>query len=598
MQPNFAPDTRAQLLAELRAALDTCTVQTLRQAARLWGWPLRGVAKSDLVGQMAGYLSDRARMAEEILTLPEETREILGWIHALNPTGDPKRMLQQVLAQASARELTQKAITEQIASLHERCLTFVDVNNRYFAPRIFTEWLPALAAPRLGYNGPPLTVPQFTLAAFNKHVQHLLVSIDLDRPAQAIAVSAPAPAYSPAERSGPTLQPRPGLLGPETLRRWDYVTPDEQALASFLLDQLLAAGLCRIDLQGGGRRLELVGAANEEWESLLPAERLARLQQQWLTVDPQRNVGLSSTWNELDLALRNIRGFALRSTYYWNTPEPLYASIALLRVWLMKLVDVLTPEVWYNIKDLNRLIYQIRRDPFIFGMSPSIWRWHKDKTLFDPNQMDFETWNETYGRVVEAWFSGPASWLLLAQVGYEHGRPVAFRRLAQAPAGDVLTIPADALTFPTETTAVLRNTWQTGGLRRLVRRIAVETARRREDTTYRLDVAAFRRTLQAGMGAAELAADFAAAGFPLPPAVLVTLQTWQDRAGRHQLYDQVAVIEFSDDVGPEEARAIAGLGVGQFYQASPRCLVVLNPDATPDIINELRRRGYTPQVLT
>lgn len=597
MRVNFVPETREQLLTELHTVLDTRTVQALRQAGRLWGWPLRGIAKSDIVSQLVGYLSDPARMAEDILTLSDEAREILGWINAFNPTGDPKRILQQVLAQASARQQTQKAITEQIAGLQERCLTFVDATSRHFVPRIFAEWLPPLAAPGLRYSGPSPTAPSFTLATFNQHVQHLLINVDLDRPTLASAAAPPASAYSPADRSGPALQPRPGLLSPETLQRWDYMTPDEQAQASFLLDQLLAAGLCRVDQQGGGRRLELTGAASEMWDLLAPAERLARLQRQWLTVDPQRNMGLTNTWNELDLALRDVRGYTLRSSYYWNTPEPLYASIALLRVWLMKLVAALTPGVWYSIQDLKYFIYQIRREPFMIGPSPAIWRWCRDKTLLDPNQMDQQTWDETYGRVIEAWLSGPASWLLLVQVGCVGGRPTAFRTPEQLPLGDALAIPADALKFPSEMIAVLRNTWQTGGLRQLLRRIAVETARSREITTCRVDVATFRRTLQAGITTAQLAADFAAAGFPLPPATQATLQAWQDRAGRHQLYDQVAVIEFSDDVAPEEARAIAGLGVGQFFQASPRCLVVLNPDAAANLVNELRRRGYTPQVL-
>ncbi len=596
MPGTFTPETRQQLLAQLHQALEAHTIQTLRAAARLWGWPLRGIAKADIVGQMAGYLTDRARMADDIMTLPEEARELLGWINALNPAGDPKKVLQQVLALTSDRRQTQKATGELIANLQERCLVFVDVTNRYIVPGIFLEWLAPLAAPALRHSGPPLTGLPFSLATFNQHVQQLLVNIDLDRPTLAVNTAGQAAAYSPMERLSGPLAARPGLLGPETLARWDYRTPNERDLASFLLDQLLNAGLCLTDQSAGSPRLKPVQAASKTWETLLPLDRLLRLRQTWLTVDPQRNVGLRSTWNELDLALRSVRSFTLRSSYYWGAAEPLYASIALLRVWLMKLVGNLAIDVWYSVDQLCRLIYQIRRDLFALSLSPGTWRWHSDKTPLDPNQMDYETWQATYGQVIEAWLSGPASWLLLVQVGYEKGRPIAFRLLDQIPAGDALALPADAIRFLSETEAVLRNTWQTGGLRQLLRRIAVETARSREATTYRLDVATFRDTLQAGVKADQLAADFAAADFPLPPATRARLQAWQDRAGRHQLYDQVAVIEFSDDMGPEEARAIAGLGIGQFYQASPRCLVVLNPNAAPEIINELRRRGYTPQV--
>ncbi len=596
MPPTFTPEGRQQLLAQLHQALEAHTIQTLRGAARQWGWPLRGTAKSDIVGQMAGYLSDRTRMTDDIMTLPEETRELLGWINALNPAGDPKKLLQQVLAQASNRQMTQKAVAEQIQNLQERSLVFVDGANRYFTPDIFLEWLPPLATAALRYSDRPPTIPQFTLAAFNQHVQHLLNSIDLDRPALAAGASGPAAPYSPMDRLSAAASPRPGLIGPEMLAHWDYTTADERALAGFLLEQLRSAGLCYTDMSTGVQRVQLAQTANEAWEALLPVERLVRLRQAWLTVDPQRNVGLNSTWNELDLALRNTKVFTLRSSYYWNTPDPLYASIALVRTWLIRLLQGLAPEAWHTLPGLSRLVYQFRRDLFAQGTGPAIWRWHSDKTALDPNQMDFETWQATYGQVIEACLTGPASWLLLVQVGYDKGRPVAFRRIEQLPTGDAFTMPADALKFHSDTVGVLRNIWQTGGLRRLLRRIAVETARSREATTYRVDVATFRSTLQSGIDTGRLAADFAETGFPLPPATRSLLQSWQERAGRHQLYDQVGVIEFGDDMGPEEARAIAGLGIGQFYRASPRCLVILNPDAVPRIIDELRRRGYTPQV--
>ena len=87
------------------------------------------------------------------------------------------------------------------------------------------------------------------------------------------------------------------------------------------------------------------------------------------------------------------------------------------------------------------------------------------------------------------------------------------------------------------------------------------------------------------------------AGFPLPPAVQETLQTWQSRAGRYQLYDQMTVVEFGEDVLPEELRAISRLSSADYYQPGPRCLIFPDPQVAPALVDELRRRGYTPQVL-
>lgn len=598
MPPTFDLEVRQQLLTKLYQSLERQTLQALRGAARLWGWPLRGTAKADITRQMAGYLSDRARMAEAILTLPEEERKLLGWLSALNPDDDPKKLLQQTLAQTDNHQITQKAVSTLVADLHERCLVFVDFQGHYFVPGIFREWLPPLTPTALHYQGPPVTVPLFTLADFNQHVQQLLLNLDLDQPPLAVHNPAQSGGRWPAERYSPALTPRQGVIAPETLARWGYTTSDDQDLASFLLDQLRSAGLYQINLSASIQRLQLVKAANEAWETLLPVERLIRLRKSWLLSEPQRNMASQlRAWDELDMALRNTQPYVLRSSYYWGTSEALSNVIEQLRVWLLNILQCLAPDVWYRLDGLNRLVYQLRRDPLTSPFGGMTWRWHTDQAPLDPNQMAFETWQATYGQIVEACLRGPASWMLLVQVGYDHNRPVAFRRIEQVPAGDAPAIPADALTFPAEMQATLRNIWQASGLRRLLHGIAVETARDREVTTYRVDAARFRRTLRSGVSAEQVSADFAAAGFPLSAPIQTTLRTWHERAGRHQLYDQVGVIELSDDIGPEEARAIAGLGAGQLYQASPRCLVILNPDSVQRTVDELRRRGYTPQVI-
>jgi hypothetical protein len=40
------------------------------------------------------------------------------------------------------------------------------------------------------------------------------------------------------------------------------------------------------------------------------------------------------------------------------------------------------------------------------------------------------------------------------------------------------------------------------------------------------------------------------------------------------------------------------LGRAELYPISPRCLVVLHPETLPALLDELRRKGYTPQVIS
>ena len=145
--------------------------------------------------------------------------------------------------------------------------------------------------------------------------------------------------------------------------------------------------------------------------------------------------------------------------------------------------------------------------------------------------------------------------------------------------------------------AVLKNGWQTAELRQLLRRIAAETARDRETTTFTLAPDAFRGSLAAGLSAEAITAEFAAAGFALPAATATRLRDWQAKAGRHQLYDNLAVIECGEDMHPSEVSALVALSAGMLYPVAPRCLVALNLEAVPALVDDLRRRGYTPQVL-
>jgi hypothetical protein len=254
--------------------------------------------------------------------------------------------------------------------------------------------------------------------------------------------------------------------------------------------------------------------------------------------------------------------------------------------------------VWLNVEQIFNLVYHLRRDPFQLDTGLPGWRWHRANAHVEPSQMAFEVWRETYGKLVEAWLVGPATWLALVEVGYAGDQPVAFRVPNHVSAGETAVLPHDALRFPAPETAVLKNGWQTAELRQLLRRIAAETTRDRETTTFTLAPDAFRGSLAAGLSAEGIAEEFAAFGFALPAATATRLHDWQAKAGRHQLYDNLAVIECAEDMYPSEVSAIVALAAGALYPVSPRCLVALNVETVPALVDDLRRRGYTPQVLS
>lgn len=593
--PGAAPEQELWL-AELRRLLEATTVQVLRQAARLWGWPLKGTAKADLVEQMAGYLGDSARMAEGVQTLPDEELAVLIWLAALGPSHSSSKQIRSALAEASGIRVSIKAIDAHLQSLANRCLIFYSEYYGNRLPDLYRQWLPRLDAPKLLVTAPERVQqpPPLTLAAITQHAQHLLSAAATEQPAATVAPKSP-PKYLAGKTEAYDPR-RPGLIAPETLARWGYNAADEQHLARFLLELLVNAGLLRIVPQQQGAIVAGADPPNQAWELATADERLQRLRRAYWT-QPREGESRLNSWSEWDVVFAQGLGDGMQATGYYASSDQLVQQVQVLGVWLSGLIATLPLDMWYGIESFCKLIYQVQRDPLIPPSQQSRWQWVVNGELHDAQQMPFDRWMKTYGHLVVAWLTGPATWLLFVQIGHAGDRPAAFRRPRTLPAGEAQQAPPGSLRFMADGMIGLANDWRASDLRRLLRSISVEVARDTATTLLRLDAGVFRNTLQSGQDTAAVSQTFTAAGFPLPPPVLETLQTWQRRAGRYQLYEQMAVVEFGEDVSPEELRAICRLSNAEFYQPGPRCLIFPDPQVAPGLIEELRRRGYTPQVL-
>jgi hypothetical protein len=596
MQVTFPADQRQNLVQELTRALTGVTIQTLRGAAKYWGWALRGTSKAELVAQLIGYLGDAGRMSAALQTQRADDREALSWLVSLGHSRDAARELSLVMSHGSGRQLSQKAAGALLQRLSERCLVFIDEYDTVHVPALYLEWLPYVEGSRLLYVGEPRPLAPFTLAELNQHVDHLLAAVEIDRPVVVASAPSATPYYSSTSRAGETIAARQGLVSPEMLTRWGYTAPADRHLACFLLEVLLGCGLFAIATHGADRRLTLAPPNLAAWQELTPLQRLGRLRLQWFT-EPRQFAPTVGAWDELDLALPTVGAYSLRQTYAWATQEQLHRQVASVRAWLVGLLGTIRRGIWLSVEQWVNLVYYLRRDPFQLDTGLPGWRWHRANVHVEPSQMTFEVWRETYGKLVEAWLVGPATWLALVEVGYAGDQPVAFRVPNHVSAGETAALPPDALRFPAPETAVLKNGWQTAELRQLLRRIAAETARDRGTTTFTLAPDAFRGSLAAGLSADKITEEFAASGFALPAATAARLHDWQAKAGRHQLYDNLAVIECGEDMHPSEVSAIVAMSAGALYPVSPRCLVALNPEAVPALVDDLRRRGYTPQVL-
>ncbi|HNS00974.1 MAG TPA: hypothetical protein PKM78_01170 [Anaerolineae bacterium] len=595
VQP-FPAQLEMLLLADLRGHLEESTVQVLRQIARHWGWSLKGTAKAHLVDQMLGYLSDATRMAEAIQTLPDDQILVLSWLAVMGNGDVGSTQVRGALLAGSGLRMSKKAIEASIQNLIDHGLLFYNESYGVRMPEIYRVWLPRPNTSKLLAATPERLqpFPLHTLTDLIGLTQQLISVVSAERPPATVRPKMP-PTY--AGGSSRDFDPRrPSLVSGNILARWGFGDPFEQHQVRFLLELMVNAKLLQVSVQSDQAVLVPIDASTRAWEVATNGERIERLRRAYLSL-PKEGVSRLLSWSELDMVFDQEQGDSLRAFGYYISLDQLMQQVQLLGIWFAGLLFGLEADTWYSLDQFCRLIHQVQRNLLPPSNSVSSWSWVLGEHLVDPNHASYEVWMKSYGRIVEAWLIGPASWLLLAQVSQADGQPTAFRRPTAAPTGEAQQAPPGSLRFMVDGTIGLTNDWRASDLRRLLRFISVEAARDAATTLMRLDSSTFRSALQAGQDVASLSRSFAAAGFPLPPAVQETLQAWQNRAGRYQLYDQMVVVEFGEDVLPEELRAISRLSNAEYYQPAPRCLVFPDLQVASGLVEELRRRGYTPKVL-
>jgi len=586
-------DIEIDQMEALQQQLNNLTVQQLRQAAREANWPVRGVAKAEIVEQLAARLADPVQMQAVVNSLPPEERAVLAWTPVFGHDRNTTRRLQAVLGHGMGHNLTQKAIDALLERLASRCLIFKTTYYGYHIPALYRQWLPSAEAPKLLYNGQPTPAAPSTMVGILDQVDLLLQMVASAQP------SANLP--SRTARYGPRVSfvpLRPYLVDQEHLVRWGFSSAADQQLARFLLEQMLILDLVRVVLDNQTQSQLVPGKNVEEWQEMPLADRLLRLRWAALSTSEMQPAP-PGTWTEVDLALPKISGYELKPNVYYIIPETLTRLAMQMRARVLAVIITLPPNTWHSFDSLATFFYHIMRDPLTMGSEETNYLgWSQNNTLQSPQQMNSKTWRETSGRLLETVLTGPGQWLVMLQLSYEQGKLAAVRWLSETPVGTVMKAPSTALTFAQNGDLLIYNSRWMGSLRRLASRISTETARTADNIVMRPTPSVLRQTLRHGVSVEQVAEEFAAAGFPLPAALHTRLLEWQARAGRHQLYDNLAVIEVTEDGLSSEIQAIASRTGIEFYQITPRCLLLPDPTTVPGLVAELSKRGYTPQVLS
>jgi hypothetical protein len=591
-------EEREAALDQLRSWLGALTIADLRAAAKRWRWPLRGTAKADVIEQLVQRLVDVESMQRIVQSLPLEQREVLAWVAVMaRDTSTPGR-IQAAMNVASGATATLDAVHEFLAGLAEGCLIFDRGYEGYQIPLVYGIWTPQVEAAGMMCRTPPPSTRSITRSELLQQADVLLAAIDSEKP---LTQPPLATLYGrESKQRQDDYIPQPNLLAPEFLVRWGFGPTDDLHLARFLLELLINGGLVQLETAANQRAQLKPGPLRSQWDQVDAATRLGYLRAVAMgqAPNPARVFG---SWNELNLALPAIRGYTLRIASFGGPVTPAHIAMITndMRFEVLNLLGSLRLDTWYDLDRFESLHYQTARDAFGPSQRQSAihLRWYQGNQLVTAKQMGERVWRDTYGQVLRAVVQGPAFWLQLVELGMRGAEVVAVRIPSTVSEGTTPAPPADALGFAENQYVLVRTSHWVGDLRRLALLIAVEAAQRPDVRVFKLDPAALRATLQRGLTVADVAGQFAAAGFPLPGAMLRTLESWQSRAGRHHLYDNVAAIELSDDVLLAEIQAIVHLQGIPIYQASPRCLLLLDPARAPQLTAELARRGYTPKVL-
>jgi hypothetical protein len=104
------------------------------------------------------------------------------------------------------------------------------------------------------------------------------------------------------------------------------------------------------------------------------------------------------------------------------------------------------------------------------------------------------------------------------------------------------------------------------------------------------------RALASGVTPELCAALFEKFGAPLPATARALIVRLARNYGRVRLYENLTVIEFSDDLALRELLASTSLAKHVIHQISPR-VVAVRDEAMDGFFNELVARGHTPRMI-
>ncbi|MDQ2742625.1 MAG: hypothetical protein M3Z66_10090 [Chloroflexota bacterium] len=638
-------DTSETIVEEYAALLNSNTMPQLRELARDRGVRVVAQTKSELVAGLAPLLAEPANVDAALAQLTEEDRLTLEAADLANAAehaaamkvAAARRLLTGQPGGAAAPPLGSRIQFPEMDLLLDLGLIVMvqpspyseslyrvpkAVSNRLGHRELIRPMGPRTIGEKPSGRSPHLTLDEVMIILIHEirrdtigHLRLPNMQSDLEPvPAGWLAQLEVQEAAASAQRYAPPnvrLLPWPNILSSTDLSHLSTLLgrptePVSGEQIEFVIELMVVLGIVEV----AGSRLHI---NDEHWMDLLAlprSERAAQLLSAWLSMSDPSELGAIVS-DQGPFRLHFNPGYY--NSGYYADPGPSGPGDSAVRRLTARIIERLrlgTPPSsgsatdkagWYSFDSLLALLHELV--PTLLtgpkGQGYATWWFTKGKSGKRLNLERLEEWQEIWSPLVAAILTGPMRWLGVVEVDMRDSKPIAFRPLPvggprdTAGAGSAESIEilmeegVPVLTAPTGAD---------GSLHLLLGTIGEPIGVSDSGLSYRLSGERIQSLFEDGATAQDIIGTLAGHLAEVPPAVCDTIDRWWSGYGAIRLYDDVTLMELSDDTLLRELLVTSSLGNALLFTLSPN-VVAIDPEKVTDLMNELERLGHTPKIV-
>ena len=619
---------------QLNETLHNYTVAQLRAIAKRQGWKPKGTRKDAILEQVADHILSELEAGTFLDGLAPSQAEMLAALHLaydINQgvtTADVMNVNNKLLNKRSDWNNTLSGLVEYGVIYRDK-ETYEDETLYRSVVRISSFAIPAalykLPAHRANRyprskakeSATPLTVAVMQLCQYlsdgrillpnppdweppNENTEAPWISEWPSRGDEVNELQDETPFFYLLQQQYLTLPINHYVLHPESRQSLSVLLGSVDK-AEWLVDLLRISGLLtELESDAG---LVLNSERYEMWAQLDPEAQLRLFHTAWQT--------LGSEFFEMRMLVRNAPRWEL-----WRAVHPgLYYAlfmndIAGGRSTVMRFLAQIAKQRmnsnadWVNLDTFIKKISQVRPDFYHTVAGPEAWGFKRNNDRIPYTNSRY--WHETYGQLVQALFEGPLFWMGAVELLERKGKATAFRltplgRWILNPTqqlADVLSAdsqePTQLAWTDADTVKIIPGS-DLGNILNVLNRYTSQVERK--PNHYQLDNARLEKAFADGETADVVVTAFEAIGVPFSAETKTRVRLIHQRYGSVHLYEDLTVIEFSDDYALAELRAGKIIDAESIiHEFSPR-LIVIHDVHVDKITKALQKKNYTPKIV-